>query len=158
VTINAVSLSDFDLKVTIYSGKVTRNELVEYYGTSYPIAVAAAGRWITYITPDADLREIDVAALAEMTRLRRAMLVKLKELRGDKAVPWAIVCSTGVNRPVVDLWLSFLQGDLERPYRPVVFTTLEAGADWLGLSADARAALARAVGLESLAGADDPRA
>jgi hypothetical protein len=158
VTINVVSLADFDLKVTVYSGKVTRNELVEYYGTSYPIAVAAAGRWISYFAPNADLGEIDVAALAEMTRLRRIVLAKLKELRGDQVVPWAIVCSSSINRPIVDLWLSYFQGELERPYRPVVFTSLEAAADWLGLSAAARGALARAVGLENLASADDHRA
>jgi hypothetical protein len=143
VTIRVTRCPDFGVNVTVYSGKITRQELIEHYSTINAGDAASADRWISYFQPSADLSDIDIAAFAELKRITSA---KLKEVYPDRPLAVAIVCDSRINEPILSVWRSYVGADAEHPSDPGLFSSLKAACDWLGLSQAAREAAILAIG------------
>jgi hypothetical protein len=144
VTIRVIRCHDFGVNISIYSGKITREELIRHYSAIDADDAASADRWISYFAPSADLSELDIAAMAELKRLTSA---KIREVYGDRPLAVAIVCDSRINEPILSVWRSYLGADVDHPTAPGMFSSLRAACDWLGAPA-ARDAIAAMIGDE----------
>jgi hypothetical protein len=143
VTIRVARCSDFGVNVTVYSGKITRDELKAHYQAIDKVDASSGGCWISYFAPSADLSDIDIAAFAE---LRRITAAKLQEVYDGRRLQVAIVCDSRVNEPILSVWRSYISRDREHPADPGLFSSLKAACDWLNLSDEARESVLEAIG------------
>lgn len=152
MTIRVTRLPEFGVNISVYSGPITRAELIEHYSAIDAEDAASADRWISYFDPTADLSQLDVAAISELRRLTSA---KLYEVYGDRTLTVAIVCKSPVNRPILSTWRSYLSADRNHPSDLSLFSNLKDACDWLDLSGSASFALAAVAGEIRV---DEPRA
>jgi hypothetical protein len=143
LTIRVARSAEFGVNVTVYSGKITREELMAHYQAISAEDAACANRWISYFAPTADLSDIDIAAFAE---LRRVTNIKLHEVYGDRRLAVAIVCDSRVNEPILSVWRSYIVRDREHPADPGLFSSLKAACDWLELSDAGREEVLKMIG------------
>ena len=143
MTIRVTRFPEFRVNVSVYSGPVTRAELMEHYGSLDGEDAASADRWVSYFDPTADLSQLDVAALCE---LRRLTCLKLNEIYGDRTLTVAIVCKSPVNLPILRTWRNFLSADRTHPSELSLFSSLKDACDWLDLPGSACFALAATAG------------
>jgi len=124
--------------VTVLSGTVTPEDVLAHYDR---LPSVERRRMLIYVEPTADLARINVGVIPE---LKRAIAAKLVELYGNERVLTAWVCGPGANEPLIDFWCRYVVGG-EYLSTSVLFPTLEAACDWLGLSGAARGAAAEAI-------------
>ncbi len=142
MTIRVACCSDFGVNVTVYSGKITRDELKAHYQSISSADAANAERWVSYFAPSADLSDIDIAAFAELRRITSA---KLQEVYPGRRLAVAIVCDSRINESILSVWKSYINRDRDHPADIDMFCSLKAACDWLGLSDEAREAVTRAI-------------
>jgi hypothetical protein len=148
-------LPAFDVNVTVYRGRITRDELIEHFGALAPEDAASADRWISYFDPSADLSAVDIAALAEIKRISFA---RVAELWGPGRLASAMVCESALCEPVLGVWRDYLGSDPRYPAAPSLFSSLGAACDWLRLAEPAREAISAVIeGEDSAAPAERPR-
>jgi hypothetical protein len=143
VTIRVTRLPEFGVNMSVYSGPVSRAELVAHYGSIDVEDAASGDRWISYFDSTADLSQLDVAAIGELRRLTATTLAQA--YRG-RTLRVAIVCKSAVNGPVLSTWRSYLAADPSHPSDLRLFWSLKDACDWLDLSATAGVALAAVAG------------
>lgn len=143
MTIRVTRLPEFGVNISVYSGPITRAELIEHYGAINAADAASADRWISYFGPTADLSELDVAAMCELRRLTAA---KLSEVYGARTLTVAIVCKSPGNHAILNVWRSFLSADRGHPSQLHLFPSLKDACDWLELPGAASFALAAVAG------------
>lgn len=125
-------LPELGLTLNVWSGAITREDLIDHYGSLTP---ADGGRRIAFLDPTVDLSSVGVAAIPE---LKRVVTSKFKEIYGDRPVLSAMVCGAGPNRPLLDFWLRYTGGEGEASMSgPLVFESMQAACDWLGLPDEA---------------------
>lgn len=152
MTIRVTRFPEFGVNITVYTGAITRAELIEHYGAIDTEDAASAGRWISYFDATADLSQLDLAALCE---LRRLTCVKLNEVYADRTLTVAMVCKSPVNLPILRTWRSFLNAARNHPSDLILFSSLKDASDWLDLPGAASFALAAVAGEIRV---DQPRA
>jgi hypothetical protein len=129
VAIGVTLLPEHGVNVTVYSGRITRDELIGHFATELDEAAAAsAHRWVSYFDPTSDLSAVDVAALAEIKRITAA---KVAELWGPGQLASAMVCESAVNDPILGVWRDYLGADPHHPASPALFSSVDAACDWL---------------------------
>ena len=143
MTIRVTRLPEFGVNISVYSGPVTRAELVAHYGSIDAEDAASGDRWISYFDSTADLSELDVAAIGELRRLTSVMLT---EVYKGRTLRVAIVCKSAVNGPVLSTWRNYLAADHDHPSDLRLFWSLRDACDWLDLPSGAGLALAAVAG------------
>jgi hypothetical protein len=143
--IRVTRLTEFGVNISVFSGKITREVLLEHYAALGAADRAESGRWISYFDPSADLTELD---LATFTELKRVVGAKVRELYGDGRLANALVCDSRINQPILNLWRSYVGRDGYHPSDPIVLSSLKAACDRLGLPDTARDQLTAAVGVD----------
>jgi hypothetical protein len=143
MTIVVTRLPEFGVNMSVYSGPITRAELIEHYSTIDAEDAACAERWISYFDRTADLSQLDVAAIGELRRLTAA---KLRGVYGDRILTVAIVCKSRVNEPILAVWRNYLAADTSHPSNVHLFLSLKEACDWLDLPGAAAFALAAIAG------------
>lgn len=154
MSIRVTQLPDYGVNLTVYAGRITRDEVLEHYRGLNAADAACATRWISYFDPSVDLSELDPSNFPE---LKRVLTAKLVEIYGGRIVTAAMVCDSRVNQPMLSFWRSYTASDAEHPADPGLFSSLKAACDWLGLSADAREAVGAAVRASGRAPAPERR-
>ena len=126
--IRVKQVPEFGLTLIIWSGTVTREEVIEHYSR---LTAADAGRRIIYLDPTLDRSGLDVASFPE---LRRIITAKFKELYGDTPVRSAIVRGgASVSEPDIDFWFRYAGVEIDYSNTPAGFPSFEAACEWLGL-------------------------
>lgn len=143
MTIRVTRLPEFGVNISVYSGPITRAELIEHYGAIDAADAASAHRWISYFDPTADLSQLDLAAMCELRRLTAA---KLCEVYGSRTLTVAIVCKSPPNQSILSVWRNFLGSDRAHPSELRLFSSLRDACDWLDLPGSASLALAAVAG------------
>lgn len=129
-------LSEHGVFVGIFSGTVTSEELRDYID-QFPTEKCL---FLTYVEPNADVSQANVAAIPE---LRRAVSAKVSEHdHGQGFSAW--VCEPGANEPYLEFWRRYREVG-EHPAPPALFHTIEAACDWLGLPEAGRQAVIEAI-------------
>jgi hypothetical protein len=140
MTIRVKRLPEFDLTLNVWTGKLTREDLIAHYNG---LTAQEAGRRIAYLDPALDLSSVDVATIPGVTRLVAA---RLKALYGDKPVTSVVVAAPGSeNARLFEAWFRYFAAE-GLSDGPVLKPGVKAASDWLGLPHDAcekiRAAIA----------------
>jgi len=130
---------EFGVELHIRRGAFTAEDLIRYFRSLGP---ADALRWIFYYDETASTSGLDLGHLPE---LKRTVAAKKTELFGDQPPVSAVVCGQGVNRQFFDFWISFLASFEPQTTAPLLFSTLRAACEGLGLPDGACEALEGAV-------------
>jgi hypothetical protein len=142
VSIRVTLFPEFDVNVTVYSGKITRDELIEHFRALGDGGAARCDRWVSYFDPTSDLSAVDIAALAE---IKRITAVRVGQIWGAGRLASAMVCESAVNEPILGVWRDYLSSDPHHPAAPALFLSLKSACDWLHLSEPARQAVLDAI-------------
>lgn len=134
---------EFGVELHIKRGAFTSEDIIRYFRSLGP---ADALRWIYYYDKTAGTSDLDLGHIPE---LKRTVMAKRKELFGDRPPPApAVVCSPGPNREFFEFWTRLVAsvepGEPTAP-APLLFPTIRAACEGLGLPDAACEALERAV-------------
>jgi hypothetical protein len=131
---------EFGVELHIKRGAFTGEDIIRYFRSLGP---ADALRWIYYCEKTAETSGLDLGHIPE---LKRTVMAKRKELFGDRPPPAsAVVCGPGANREFFEFWTKLL-ASVEPPAPALLlFPTLRAACEGLGLPDAAYEALERAV-------------
>ena len=131
---------ELGVELHIKSGAFSSEDVIQYFRSLGP---ADAVRWIYYCDKTAETSALD---LGHMPELKRTVTAKRKELFGDRPPPApAIVCGPGDNREFFEFWSRLLTSGEPPAPAPLLFPTLKAACEGLGLPDAACEALERAV-------------
>ena len=145
-------LAEHDLTLHLVSGKHTSAEGIRFFQS---LDSSCATRWLSYFDPTVDLAPIAVASAPE---IRRVIAEKRRELFGDHAKPYAIVCASEMSAQYFcDFWWKYFVGAEAQAENMRCFRTLEEAYDWFELPQASRAAVARAIEDWETAPATDDR-
>jgi len=134
------SLPEHDLTLHLVSGKHTSAEGIRYFQSLDP---SCATRWLSYFDSTVDMARLDIASAPE---IKRAIVEKRRELFGEHAKPYAIVCESERSRQYFfEFWSRYFVGPDAHAENLRCFHSLEEAYDWLELSQAGRAAVARAI-------------
>lgn len=130
---------EFGVELHIRSGAFGSEDLLRYFRALGP---ADALRWIYYYDETTDTSGIKLGHIPE---LKRVITAKQQELFGDSPPASVVVYGSSENRRFFDFWLGFAATGPQHPAAPLLFPTLQAACEGLGLPDEALAALERAV-------------
>jgi hypothetical protein len=131
---------EFGVELHIKRGAFTSEDIIRYFRSLGP---ADALRWIYYYDTTAETSGLDLGHIPE---LRRTVMAKRKELFGDRPPPApAVVCGPGGNREFFEFWARLVASGEPPAPAPLIFPTLRAACEGLGLPDAACEALERAV-------------
>jgi hypothetical protein len=142
VGIALVRLPQFKLNLTIYTRRVEREELLDFYRQIDPYDPANAAALITYMGPAVDLSGLDLAAFAE---LKRVLASKFAVLANNPDFHCIIICSSLQCAAITRFWRAYLARDPNFPELPMFFPTLKRACDWLKLPPGAFEAASEAI-------------
>jgi len=128
-------LREHGVSLTVYSGKITPQMLLEHIRAIDPEGAPTARGWITYYDDTVDVSEIGLDAQIEA---RDLVAAKFREGRGEARLRTALVCRSRLNRPNLSLWQACTRAAPGHPIDAELFESLREACDWLGLDADAR--------------------
>ena len=148
MSISITRFPEFKLALVLFRDLIDAAEMLDFFRGPWADRDGET-RWLTFVAPDADLAQLD---LMSITELKRVVDRKRRERPWDESFRSAIVSDSRRNDPMVNLWKGYVGRDPEHRSKPVVFSSLEGACAYLGLSAEARGALAEAVGLDRTAG------
>lgn len=134
-------LREHGVSLTVYSGKITREMLLEHVRAMDPKGAPTARCWITYFDDSVDVSDVDLAAQIEA---RELVAAKFREGRGEARLRTALVCRSRLNRPNLSLWQACTRADPSHPIDAQLFESLKEACDWLELDPDARRRVAAA--------------
>ena len=113
----------------IFSGEVTRDELLRQFGDIDEAEAASSNHWLIVDMGHADISDLSFDVLAQ---LKAVMEPKMKVMKARAPFDVAIVCTTPFNKPIYQTWTSFVGGDKDYPSNPLVLASLKAACDHLG--------------------------
>lgn len=149
MSISIARFPEFRLAVIVFRDVIAADELLAFFRGSEADREDET-RWLTYLDPHADLSQLD---LMSITELKRVVDRKQRERPPAEGVRSAIVSNSRRNDPMVNLWKGYIGRDPDHLAKPVAFASLEGACAYLGLPAEARTAVADAVGLSRAPGA-----
>jgi hypothetical protein len=142
VGIARVRLPAHNLNLSIYSGHISRQDLLDYYSEVDANNPALDAPHITYLAPDTDLTRLDLTAFVQ---LKQTLAPKVKVLAQCPAFRCVAVCSTEQCEMIVRFWRAYLMRDPTYPSPPAFFRDLQDACGWLKLPASAYAAAKAAI-------------
>lgn len=125
-----VRLPAHKLTLAIYTGRISREALLDYYREVNPEDPASAAASITYIDPDADMSGLDLAAFTE---LKRILAPKVKVLAQTPGFHCIIVCNSAQCDAIVRFWRAYLVRDSSYATPPIFFPDVLQACKWLEL-------------------------
>lgn len=137
-----VRLPAYRLNLSIFTGRIDRDELLDYYRDLDEHDPANADPLLTYMGQDVDLSGLDVVAFA---RLRLILTPKLKVLSENPDFHCIIVCNSAQCEAITRFWRAFLAREPSHPPLPIFFSDLKRACEWLGRPAAATLAAVGAV-------------
>jgi hypothetical protein len=138
MTLQLKRFPEFGVELHIRRGVFTGEDLIRHYRSLGP---ADALRWIYYFDETVETSGIKVADIPE---LKRTIAAKRKELFGDSPPSSALVCGPSA-KDFLEFWISLLAvGETPVPL-PVLFPSIRAACEELGLPDAACAVLERAL-------------
>lgn len=123
-----VRLPAYKLNLSIFTGRIDREELLDFYRDLDETDPANANPILTYMDPDVDLSGLDIVAFA---RLRPIMAPKLKVLAQNPGFHCIVVCHSAQCEAITRFWRAFLARDPSQPPLPIFFTDLKRACEWL---------------------------
>jgi hypothetical protein len=145
MSISITRFPEFKLGLIVFRDLIDAAEVLDFFRGPDADRHGETRR-LTYIDPGADLSQLD---LMSITELKRVIDRKRRERALDESFRIAIVSNSRRNDPIVNLWKGYVGRDPDHLSKPVVFSSLEGACAYLGLPAEAREALAQAVGLRT---------
>jgi hypothetical protein len=146
MTCRRVCLPEHDLTLQLVGGLHGAEEAIRFFRS---LDSTCATRWLSYFDPTSDLSQIDVASVP---LIKHAYADKQTELFGDKPKPHVIVCRSDSSRQYLLDFLKMYFGHGGDENLMSCFCSLEEAYACLGLSDEARLAVARAIrGFEAAA-------
>jgi hypothetical protein len=138
MTCRRVCLPEHDLTLQLVGGLHGAEEAIRFFRS---LDATCATRWLSYFDATSDLSQIDIASVPA---IKHAYADKRKELFGDKPKAHVIVCRSESARQYL---LDFLEKYFGRGggEHLVCYRSLEEAYAYLGLSDEARVAVARAI-------------
>jgi hypothetical protein len=134
------SLPEHDLTLHLVSGKHTSAEGIQFFRS---LDSSGATRWLSYFDPTVDMAQI---ALGDAPEIKRVIADKRRELFGDHAKPYAIVCGSEISwRYFSEFWRRCYSAPDARTQNMRCFQSLEEAYDWFELPQAGRAAVARTI-------------
>ena len=128
-------LREHGVSLTIYSGKITPEMLLEHVHAMDPGGAPTARCWITYFDDSVDVSDVELGVQIDV---RDLVAAKFREGRGEARLRTALVCRSRTNRPSLSLWQACTRTDPSHPMDSRLFESLKEACDWLELDADAR--------------------
>jgi hypothetical protein len=131
---------EFNVSVVVMEGVIAAEAFVAFVKQ---LDLGGVTRWLNYTRPGTDLTNVD---LLSMTQVKRTFGERLRMQLQGGSIRSAFVCDSHDSEAVVRLWTAYVGRDDDYPSTPVICPSLEAAFDYLGLSPEAREAVADAIG------------
>ena len=113
----------------IFSGRVTREELLQQFGGIDEADPASSDNWLIVDNQNTNNTDLDLAALSE---LKTILGPKMMVMKARRPFDVAIVCQWDFNAPIYLTWKSFVAQDEGYPSAPMFFSNLQAACSRLG--------------------------
>lgn len=125
-----VRLPALKLNLILFTGPISRSDILRFYGEIDAADPANEPRWITHVSEDADFSGLPVDAFPQ---LKQILLPKLKRLLQNPDYRDAIVCNSEQCEMVANFWRNYVERELDYISPPETFTNLKDACDWLDL-------------------------
>jgi hypothetical protein len=120
------------VNVVTFTGRLTDDELVEFFQGLDPHDPRNAIAWI-YYAPDADFSTMTVGSF---TRLKDIVAPKVAILKDNPEFCSIIVTESMTSDMVANFWRDYISRDKSYPVYPILFSDLQGACQWLELPAE----------------------
>ena len=113
----------------IFSGKVTREELLLKFASIDENSDESSNNWLILDMGFADISELDFATLSKLKAILKPKMIVMK---GRRPFDVVIVCVRSFNEAIYLFWKTFVGEDESYPSNPLLFSDLGSACQRLG--------------------------
>jgi hypothetical protein len=135
-------LGSHGVNLVVFHGHVGPDALIGFYRGIDPEDSANALPWLTYIAPDADVSEIDLATLIE---LRRTLEPVRQSVERKYLFCSVVVSGSDKSDALVAFWRDFVRKESDHPPYTILFSDVRAACQELNLPDSAPEAILLAI-------------
>lgn len=130
------------VNLVILRGRIDRDALIGFWRGIDPEDPANTTPWILYLSRDADMSEIDIAAYAELKRI----IAPIRDsAAGKKSYTCVMVSNSERCDSMIKFWKDVVKKDSKHPPYAILFSDVKGACESLNLPGSAEEAIADAI-------------